>query len=80
MMKYGEKFEKNFRKGAQIMAFSKKNFFFDHPLLVSWISTSDEAHLRNLEQFHRYSGLDFNGQGLNSFTKGLFRVEMNLAH
>ena len=27
MMKYGEKFEKFFRKGAQILAFSKRNFF-----------------------------------------------------
>ena len=33
MMKYGEKFKKNSRKGAGIMAFSKRNFFSDHPLL-----------------------------------------------
>ena len=32
MMKYGEKFENFFRKGAQILAFSKRNFFSDHPL------------------------------------------------
>ena len=37
-MKYGEKFEKNFRKGAQILAFSKRNFFFDHPLLCEYLN------------------------------------------
>ena len=31
MMKYGEKFENFFRKGAQILAFSKRNFFFRSP-------------------------------------------------
>ena len=31
MMKYGEKFEKIFRKGAQILAFSKRNFFSRSP-------------------------------------------------
>ena len=33
MVEYGEKFENFFRKGAQILAFSKRNFFSDHPLV-----------------------------------------------
>ena len=41
MMKYGEKFEKIFRKGAKILAFSKRNFFFDHPLSVTLTSSYD---------------------------------------
>ena len=35
MMKYGEKFEIFFRKGAQILAFSKRNFFFRSPFTSS---------------------------------------------
>ena len=34
-MKYGEKFEKFFRKGAQILAFLKRNFFF--PITLYWV-------------------------------------------
>ena len=58
MMKYGEKFGNNFRKGAQILAFSKRNFFFRSPFndsknleresLIGSIEPCPEGEIENL--------------------------------
>ena len=68
MMKYGETFKKNSRKGARIMAFLKRNFFFRSPFKKGFW---DQSRSHQSWAAGKYSNLEMEPESWH-FQKGTF--------